>query len=132
MGPGSFPNLSCKREVSMAISVEVSELVENFQWLTEAALMAATEVIKNTYRTLMLCGQKDCFIYCTDKETREYSQQLTSRKLEQEDPAEIEATNEYKGLDLPIVSFDQENPTKIMYSFLIKKSPQAASAFSKV
>jgi dCTP diphosphatase len=35
MGPGSFPNLSCKREVSMAISVEVSELVENFQWLTE-------------------------------------------------------------------------------------------------
>jgi hypothetical protein len=35
MGPVSFPNFSCKREVSMAINVEVSELVENFQWLTE-------------------------------------------------------------------------------------------------
>jgi dCTP diphosphatase len=35
MGSVSFPNLSCKREVSMALSVEASELVENFQWLTE-------------------------------------------------------------------------------------------------
>jgi hypothetical protein len=30
----------------MALSVEFSELVENFQWLTEAALTAAKEVIK--------------------------------------------------------------------------------------
>jgi hypothetical protein len=66
----------------MAISVEDSELVENFQWLTEAALTAATEVIKNTYRTLMTRGQKGCFIYCTDQETREYFQQIAGRQLE--------------------------------------------------
>jgi phage repressor protein C with HTH and peptisase S24 domain len=70
----------------MAISVEASELVENFQWLTEAALMAATEVIKNTYRTLMTRGQKGCFIYCTDQETREYFQQIASRQLERAKP----------------------------------------------
>jgi ubiquinone biosynthesis protein UbiJ len=43
MGPVSFANLSCKREVSMAISVEVSELVENFQWLTEEQSYALDE-----------------------------------------------------------------------------------------
>jgi hypothetical protein len=57
MGPVSFTNLSCKREVSMAISVEDRELVENFQRLNEGVLTAATEVIKNTYRTLMTRGQ---------------------------------------------------------------------------
>ncbi len=29
-------------------------------------------IIKNTYRTLMTRGMKGCYIYCTDKETREY------------------------------------------------------------
>jgi DUF2075 family protein len=29
-------------------------------------------IIKNTYRTLMTRGQKGCYLYCTDKETREY------------------------------------------------------------
>jgi dCTP diphosphatase len=43
MGPVSFPNLSCKREVSIALSVEVSELVENFQWLTEEQSYALDE-----------------------------------------------------------------------------------------
>jgi hypothetical protein len=70
----------------MALSVEASELVENFQWLTEAALTAATEVIKNTYRTLITGGQKGCFIYCTDQETREYFKQIAGRQLEQAKP----------------------------------------------
>jgi phage repressor protein C with HTH and peptisase S24 domain len=74
------------KNLSMALSVEVSELVENFQWLTEAALTAATEVIKITYRTLMTRGQKGCFIYCTDQETREYFQQIASRQLERAKP----------------------------------------------
>lgn len=80
----------------------------------EAALTAATEVIKNTYRTLMTRGQKGCFIYCTDQETREYFQQIAGRQLEQEDPAELEASNahsrSYRGLDLPVVSFEQAKP----------------------
>ena len=29
-------------------------------------------IIKNTYRTLMTRGQKGCYVYCTDEETREY------------------------------------------------------------
>jgi hypothetical protein len=49
------------KNVSMAFSVEVSELLENFQWLTEAALNASTEVIKNTYRTVMILCQKGGF-----------------------------------------------------------------------
>jgi DUF2075 family protein len=32
----------------------------------------ADAIIKNTYRTLMTRGQKGCYIYCTDPETREY------------------------------------------------------------
>ena len=30
------------------------------------------QIIKNTYRTLMTRGMKGCYIYCEDKETREY------------------------------------------------------------
>jgi dCTP diphosphatase len=43
MGPVSFPNLYCKREVSIALSVKVSELVENFQWLIEEQSYALDE-----------------------------------------------------------------------------------------
>jgi phage repressor protein C with HTH and peptisase S24 domain len=80
----------------------------------EAALTAATEVIKNTYRTLMTRGQKGCFIFCTDQETREYFQQIAGRQLEQEDTTELETSNahsrSYRGLDLPVVSFEQAKP----------------------
>jgi DUF2075 family protein len=80
----------------------------------DAALTAATEVIKNTYRTLMTRGQKGCFIFCTDQETREYFQQIAGRQLEQEDPTEFETINaysrSYRGLDLPVVSFEQAKP----------------------
>ena len=31
-----------------------------------------TELIKNTYRTLLTRGQKGCYIYCTDKSLSEY------------------------------------------------------------
>jgi hypothetical protein len=55
MGPGSFPNLSCKREVSMAISVEVSELVENFLWLTEERSCAHKAQLGNK-QTLIVKG----------------------------------------------------------------------------
>lgn len=36
-------------------------------------------IIKNTYRTLMTRGQKGCYVYCTDRETQEYFENI-SRK----------------------------------------------------
>lgn len=78
------------------------------------AALAATEVIKNTYRTLMTRGQKGCFIYCTDQETREHFQKITSRQLEQEASNEFDSAglhgSAYKGLDLPVVCFEQAKP----------------------
>ncbi|MGO3455235.1 MAG: DNA/RNA helicase domain-containing protein [Marinomonadaceae bacterium] len=82
-------------------------------WLKKepkAALDAAAEVIKNTYRTLMTRGQKGCFIYCTDQETREYFQKITHRQLAQEESDELDSSRVYKGLDLPVVSFEQATP----------------------
>lgn len=38
----------------------------------EKAKTELRNIIKNTYRTLMTRGQKGCYIYCTDKELREY------------------------------------------------------------
>lgn len=38
----------------------------------QQALKIADEIIKNTYRTLMTRGMKGCFIYCTDKNLRNY------------------------------------------------------------
>ncbi len=38
----------------------------------DKALKDVDLIIKNTYRTLMTRGMKGCYIYCTDKETREY------------------------------------------------------------
>jgi DUF2075 family protein len=32
----------------------------------------ADKIIRNTYRALMTRGMRGCYIYCTDKETREY------------------------------------------------------------
>lgn len=38
----------------------------------ENAAILADQIIKNTYRTLMIRGMKGCYLYCTDKETEEY------------------------------------------------------------
>ena len=38
----------------------------------DKALRDVDLIIKNTYRTLMTRGMKGCYIYCTDKETRDY------------------------------------------------------------
>lgn len=42
----------------------------------EATLGRLDTIIKNTYRTLMTRGQKGCYIYCTDPETRDYFKSL--------------------------------------------------------
>lgn len=43
-----------------------------------AAERKAAEIIKNTYRTLMTRGQKGCFVFCTDPETRAYFREAAS------------------------------------------------------
>ena len=43
----------------------------------EKARQLTQEIIKNTYRTLMTRGQKGCYIFCTDLETREYFKSIT-------------------------------------------------------
>ncbi|WP_299077998.1 DNA/RNA helicase domain-containing protein [uncultured Paraglaciecola sp.] len=72
------------------------------------------KALSSTYRTLMTRGQKGCFIYCTDQETREHFQKITSRQLEQEASNELDSAGlyggAYKGLDLPVVSFEQAKP----------------------
>ena len=37
-----------------------------------ATAVQTDRIIKNTYRTLMTRGQKGCYVYFTDDETREY------------------------------------------------------------
>ena len=38
----------------------------------EVANKIADDIIKNTYRTLMTRGMKGCYVYCTNKELKEY------------------------------------------------------------
>lgn len=38
----------------------------------EEAEKIADPIIKNTYRTLMTRGMKGCYVYCTNKELKEY------------------------------------------------------------
>ncbi len=42
----------------------------------------ADEIIKNTYRTLMTRGQKGCYVYCCDKNLRDYLLSRTRRMNE--------------------------------------------------
>lgn len=44
----------------------------------EHARRRIRDLIKNTYRTLMTRGVKGCYVYCTDKETRDYFKRLAT------------------------------------------------------
>lgn len=74
------------------------------------AVSATTDVIKNTYHTLMTRGQKGCFTYCTDQETREHRQKITSRQLEKVESTALGSPSAHKDLDLPVTSFEQAKP----------------------
>ena len=50
-----------------------------YQENPEQANKLADEIIKNTYRTLMTRGMKGCYIYCVDKELREYLKKQVER-----------------------------------------------------
>jgi DUF2075 family protein len=73
----------------------------------ETARQLANEIIKNTYRTLMTRGQKGCYLFCTDSETREYFVSLSQRHQ----GATLSAGPcPYQGLNLPIVSLEDARP----------------------
>lgn len=73
---------------------------------SEKARSLTAEIIKNTYRTLMTRGQKGCYIFCTDAETREYFSAI-SRCTE---VPVLSIASPFKGLNLPIVRFDECRP----------------------
>ena len=71
----------------------------------EHARALADQIVKNTYRTLMTRGQKGCYVYATDPETREYfaayahSQAMAAEQLDAPENAMT-----LDGLHLPIVT----------------------------
>ena len=74
----------------------------------QKAYRLTDEIIKNTYRTLMTRGQKGCYIFCTDSETRQYFMNRSQRQEE----LVYESSCPYQRLDLPIVSFEKAIPYK--------------------
>jgi uncharacterized protein len=74
----------------------------------DKARQLTSEIIKNTYRTLMTRGQKGCYIFCTDKETREYFKEIANRQGQ----VTNDVITEYPGLDLNVVSFEEAKPYK--------------------
>jgi uncharacterized protein len=73
-----------------------------------AARQKADEIIKNTYRTLMSRGQKGCYIYCTDPETRAYFKQTVSGLFNGTE--EPEQSPPYPGLSLKLLDPDDVKP----------------------
>ncbi len=92
----------------------------------EEARLLTSEIIKNTYRTLMTRGQKGCYIFCTDPETRDYFMSMSQCRYEQ---ANTDASP-YQGLELPIVAFDDAMPYETHVP--IYDLQAAAGGFSEV
>lgn len=73
------------------------------------AAKVADEIIKNTYRTLMTRGQKGCYIFCTDPETKKYFSRLIAQV---QAAREITLEEKYPGLNLRILSTSEVGPLK--------------------
>lgn len=73
----------------------------------ESASRLADQIIKNTYRTLMTRGQKGCYLYATDPETREY---FASFVRPQGDIVATPAASPLVGLSLPVVPHQEALP----------------------
>jgi SOS-response transcriptional repressor LexA len=71
-----------------------------------AASKIADEIIKNTYRTLMTRGQKGCFIWSSDRETRQYFQRVMGVFSESEKAKQ----EPYPGLPLRILDANEVQP----------------------
>jgi len=75
----------------------------------EAARYKASEIIKNTYRTLMTRGQKGCFIFCTDPETNAYFQATIG---EMGNSINVSHPSPFEGLGLPVFEREDVIPFK--------------------
>lgn len=64
-------------------------------------------IIKNTYRTLMTRGQKGCYVFSPDQETRDYFQSRLSKPLE-DSPIILPTT--FSGLHLELLPAKQVRP----------------------
>lgn len=73
----------------------------------EAARKKSDEIIKNTYRTLMSRGQKGCYVYCTDSETRAYFHQMAGSSKEVEKQTRRQP---YDGIPLVILDSAEVRP----------------------
>lgn len=69
----------------------------------EHARQLADQIIKNTYRTLMTRGQKGCYIYATDPETRAYFTAFVRSQVGAAAPLTVAPAPPLPGLDLPVV-----------------------------
>lgn len=74
----------------------------------EHALQVTSDIIKNTYRTLMTRGQKGCYIYCTDPETSDYFMAMTQRHEASDQTLALP----YADLNLSVVPFEAAAPYK--------------------
>lgn len=90
-----------------------------------AARKLGDEIIKNTYRTLMTRGQKGCYVYSKDEETREY---FKNALLVDQIPDEYD-DGPYPGLTYDICSV--ENITPYQGCVPIFKLSAAAGGFSE-
>lgn len=66
------------------------------------AMLKTEKIIKNTYKTLMTRGQKGCFIYCHDKETRDYFKSFLTETTRPESPQDNE-TLPFKIVDTTVL-----------------------------
>ena len=76
----------------------------------EHARAVTDQIVKNTYRTLMTRGQKGCYVYATDRETREYFAAFAHLQDSLEHAELTEEAEMLDGLHLPIVTRDQAAP----------------------
>lgn len=73
----------------------------------EEMAVITDKIIKNTYRTLMTRGQKGCYLFCTDQETREYFAKMI--ELSQQ-VRELTLEERYPGLNLKILPAYEVKP----------------------
>lgn len=101
-----------------------------FKKRPEFAKAQADQIIKNTYRTLMTRGQKGCFVYSTDEETRKYFEAFIPSTVQYESTEEDIRFSNLRGLQLPVVPLKDALPFENhvpIYELSI-----AAGAFSDV
>ncbi len=78
----------------------------------EEAASLADRIIKNTYRTLMTRGQKGCYVYSADPETRDYFSRFLGSVANDETLESESVLALLPGLNLPVVERQDAFPFK--------------------